>query len=176
MRWNMTRNLIFAAGLAAALAMSGAAQAQSTDKASQKFITNAMEGDYAEIDVGKLAQEKGTSQAVKDFGAKLIQDHTDNLAKAKQVAGQVGVKDPGGASMTEKGEYLKLKVLSGKTFDRTFAKDMVSDHKQTIKDFQKQADKAGPAADFAKQSLPTLQDHLQMAQSLTQQTQTTGSK
>ena len=66
----MIRNLIVAAGLAAALAMSaGAAQAQSADKASQKFIANAMEGDYVEIDVGKLAQEKGQSQAVKDFGA-----------------------------------------------------------------------------------------------------------
>ena len=173
----MTRKLIVAAGLAAALAMSaGAAQAQSADKASQKFITNAMEGDYAEIDVGKLAQEKGQSQAVKDFGAKLVADHSDNLDKAKQVAGQIGVKDPGGASFLDKAEYLKLKVMSGASFDRTFAKDMVSDHKTTIKDFQKQAAKSGPVADFAKQSVPVLQEHLQMAQSLKQQSQTTGSK
>jgi putative membrane protein len=171
----MTRNLILAAGLAAAVALSmTAAQAQSADKASQKFMTNAMEGDYAEIDVGKLAQEKGTTQAVKDFGAKLVADHGKNLSMAKQVASQVGVKDPGGASISDKAEYLKLKVMSGATFDRTFAKDMVSDHQKEIKDFQQQAAKTGPTADFAKQTLPTLQDHLQIAQSLTQQT--TGSK
>jgi putative membrane protein len=169
--------LILAAGFAAAMALSATgAQAQSADKASQKFITNAMEGDYAEIDVGKLAQEKGTSQAVKDFGQKLVTDHSAHLDKAKQLASQLGVKDPGGASVMEKGEYLKLKILSGATFDRTFAKDMVSDHKKDIQAFQKQAAKTGPAADFAKESLPTLQDHLQTAQSLTQQTQTTGSK
>ncbi|HEX3710798.1 MAG TPA: DUF4142 domain-containing protein [Pseudolabrys sp.] len=173
----MTRNLMLAAGLAAAVALSmTAAQAQSADKASQKFMTNAMEGDYAEIDVGKLAQEKGTNQAVKDFGAKLVADHGKNLDTAKQVASQVGVKDPGGASISDKAEYLKLKVLSGATFDRTFAKDMVSDHQTTIKNFQRQAAKTGPAADFAKQTLPALQDHLQIAQSLTRQTQTTGSK
>ena len=170
----MTRNLILAAGLTAALAMSAAAQAQSADKESQKFMTNAMEADYGEIDVGKLAQEKGTSQAVKDFGAKLVADHGKNLDMAKQVGSQVGVKDPGGAGMADKAEYLKLKVLTGATFDRTFAKDMVSDHQKAIKDFEQQASKTGPAADFAKQTLPALQEHLQIAQSLTQQT--TGSK
>jgi putative membrane protein len=169
---------MLAIGLAAAL-MCGAAAAQSTgsaDSASQKFMTTAMEGDYAEIDVGKLAQEKGTSQAVKDFGAKLVQDHTANLDKAKQVASQIGVKDPGGASYAEKAEYLKLKVLSGATFDRTFAKDMVSDHQEDIKAFQQEAAKTGPAADFAKATLPTLQQHLQLAQSAAQQAETTGSK
>jgi len=174
----MSKTSILAAGLTAAL-LCGAAAAQSggsADKASQKFLTNAMEGDYAEIDVGKLAQEKGTTKAIKDFGAKLVTDHTAHLDKAKQVASQIGVKDPGGASVAEKAEYLKLKLLSGATFDRTFAKDMVSDHRGDIEEYQREANKADPVGDFAKQSLPTLQDHLQTAQSLTQQTQTTGSK
>ena len=169
----MTRNLMLAAGLAAAMAM-GAVQAQTADKASQKFITNAMESDYAEIDVGKLAEQKGTTQGVRDFGQQLVKDHSENLDKAKQVASQLGVKDPGGASVTQKAEYLKLKVLSGATFDKSFAKGMVSDHQADIKEFQKQSTKNDPAGQFAQDTLPTLQKHLQMAQSLTQQT--TGSK
>jgi putative membrane protein len=172
----MIRTSILAAGVAISL-LGGAAIAQtaSDDKAAaQKFLTNAMEGDYAEIAVGKLAQEKGASQGVKDFGAKLVADHTAHLDKAKQVASQLGVKDPGGASILENAEYLKLKVLSGSTFDSTFAKDMVSDHESTIEDFRKEAANSGPAGEFAKASLPTLEQHLQIAQSLTQQT--TGSK
>lgn len=172
----MIKTALLAAGLAAA-ALGGAAFAQtaSDDKAAaQKFISNAMEGDYAEIAVGKLAQEKGASQGVKDFGAKLVADHTANLEKARQVASQLGVKDPGGASIMENAEYLKLKVLSGSTFDSTFAKDMVSDHQSTIDDFRKEASNSGAAGEFAKDSLPTLEQHLQVAQSLTQQT--TGSK
>ncbi len=172
----MIKTSILAVGLAITL-LSGAAVAQSAsdDKAAaQKFLTNAMEGDYAEIAVGKLAQEKGTSQAVKDFGAKLVADHTNHLDKAKEVAKQLDVKDPGGASILENAEYLKLKVLSGSTFDNTFAKDMVSDHESTIEDFRKEAVNSGPAGEFAKELLPTLEQHLQIAQSLTQQT--TGSK
>ena len=176
----MIRTSILAAGLAAGLAVAllgtpAIAQSASDDKAAaQKFLTDAMEGDYAEIAVGKLAQEKGTNQAVKDFGAKLVADHTAHLDKAKQVASQLGVKDPGGASILENAEYLKLKVLSGSTFDRTFAKDMVSDHENAIEEFRKEAVNSGPVGEFAKESLPTLEQHLQIAQSLT--LQTTGSK
>jgi len=170
----MMRKAILATGLAAALIGGAAMAQQKVDSDSQKFLTNAMEGDYAEIDVGKLAQEKGTSQAVKDFGAKLVQDHSANLQKAKQLASQLGVKDPGGASVSQKANYLKLKVLSGNTFDSTFAKDMVSDHQSDIKEFQEESGKGDQVAQFAKDTLPTLQQHLQMAQSLQQQT--TGSK
>jgi putative membrane protein len=179
----MTKRPMLAAGVAAGLAaalLCGAAAAQSTNtsagKASQKFMTNAIEGDLAEIDVGKLAQQKGTTQAVRDFGQTLVSDHTANKDQADKVAQQLGMSAPTGSSFGEKAEYLKLKVLSGKTFDRTFAKDMVSDHQKDIKAFQRQAAKSGPAADFAKQSLPTLQKHLQMAQDLQNKAQTTGSK
>lgn len=170
-------SLLAATAAVALVAGAGLVQAQQkVDRASQKFLTAAMEGDYAEIDVGKLAQEKGTSQAVKDLGAKLVQDHSAHLDKAKQVATQVGVKDPGGASTMEKANYLKLKVLSGGTFDRTFAKDMVSDHQKDIAEYRKEAAKTDPVGRFAKETIPTLQEHLRIAQSAQQQTQTTGSK
>jgi putative membrane protein len=174
----MKRTSLLALGMAVALSgAAGVALAQDkVDSASQKFLTSAMEGDYAEIDVGKLAQEKGTSQAVKDLGAKLVEDHTAHLQKAKQVADQVGVKDPGGASIMEKASYAKLKALSGATFDRTFAKDMVSDHQSDIKEYKKEAAKSDPVGQLAKDTIPTLEDHLKMAQSASQEAQTTGSK
>jgi len=171
----MTQNLMLAAGLAAALALSGSvAQAQSADKDSQKFIKSAIEANLAEIDVGKLAEEKGQSDAVKSYGTMLVTDHTANNEKAKQVASQIGVTPPTGSSVGEKATYLKLKVLSGASFDSAFAKAMVKDHQDDIKDFQKQAAKSDAAGAFAKETLPTLQKHLQAAQTLTQKT--TGSR
>jgi len=174
----MKRLSLFAAATAVALfAGAGLVQAQQkVDSASQKFLTNAMEGDYAEIDVGKLAQEKGTSQAVKDFGAKLVQDHSAHLEKAKQVAAQVGVKDPNGSGAMAKASYLKLKILSGASFDRTFAKDMVTDHQKDIEEYRKEAAKTDPVGQLAKETIPTLEEHLRIAQSTRQQAQTTGSK
>lgn len=191
----MIRNPSLAIGFAAALALSvSAVQAQTAQpnaigqaaqdktaphktasQADQKFVTNAIEGNYAEIAVGKLAQQKGTTEAVRNFGQTLVTDHSANNDKAKQVASELGVTPPSGSSVMEKGTYLKLKVLSGKSFDRAFASAMVKDHKADIKVFQKEAAKSDAAGEFAKQTLPTLQKHLQLAQSITPPA-TTGSR
>jgi putative membrane protein len=155
--------------------VSGAqAQDVKADSASKSFIKKAIESNYAEINVGELAQEKGNSEGVKQFGAMLVKDHTAANEKAIAAAKEMGVEPPSGSSIMEKGTYLKLKVLSGDTFDKAFAKDMVEDHKSDIEEFEKEASKADPAGKFAKEALPTLKKHLQEAQSLA--SQTTGSK
>jgi len=174
----MKRNSIIAAGLAAAVMMAaGAALAQQPDKDSQKFIKAAIEGNIAEIDVGKLAQEKGKNPAVKQYGAMLVKDHGAAKSKAEAAAKTVQVKPPTGSSVAEKATYLKLKVLSGDAFDKSFASSMVSDHQSDIKEYQKEAQKSDAVGSYAKEALPTLQKHLQEAQKLDQTLkQTTGSK
>jgi putative membrane protein len=175
---------ILAAGFATALAVAApTAQAQSSppqkptqqqtqaqpDKASQTFIKNAMQGNLAEIDVGKLAQEKGQNDAVKKFGVMLTKDHSAANVKATEVAGQLNVTPPSGSSLTQKATYAKLKMLSGSSFDKSFAKSMVSDHESDIKEYEKQAQKTDAAGAFAKETLPTLKKHLQEAQQLQKQ-------
>ena len=169
---------MLAIGLAGALA-TGTAMAQTNsstegktaDKASQKFIKAAIEGDIAEIDVGKLAQEKGQSEAVKQYGAMLAKDHGAHKAKAEEVASQLGVTPPTGSSFGEKATFTKLKLLSDDSFDRSFAKAMVKDHQEDIKEFQKEASKNDAAGQLAKETLPTLRKHLQAAQRLTAEKQ-----
>ena len=162
---------MLAIGLASVLAAGAAtAQTKQVDKDSQKFITTAIEGDIAEINVGQLAQEKSQNEAVKQYGAMLVKDHGDHKAKAEAVASEIGVKPPTGSSMGEKATYAKLKVLSGATFDRSFAKSMVSDHQADIKEYQKESGKSDPVGQLAKATLPTLQKHLKAAQDLEKQT------
>jgi len=161
---------VLAAGTAMAQT-NQANQGKAADKASQKFISNAIEGDIAEIDVGKLAQEKGKSEVVKQFGAMLVKDHGEHKAKAEQVASELGVTPPTGSSFGEKATYAKLKLLSGDTFDRSFAKSMVSDHQADIKEYKKEASKNDPAGQLAKETLPTLQKHLRAAEQLVNQKQ-----
>jgi len=154
-------------GFAAVLALgASAAQAQNVDKASQTFIKDAIEANYAEIDAGKLAQDKSASQDIKSFADMMVKDHTDANDKAIAVAKEIGVTPPTGSSVMEKAEYLKLKVLSGNTFDRSFRSSMIKDHQAVIKEFQKEALRNDAAGQFAKATLPTLQKHLEMAQSL----------
>lgn len=168
----MIRKPMLALGLAAAMALSmTAALAQQPDKASQKFIKTAIEGNLGEIDVGKLAQDKGKRDAVKQYGAMLVKDHGEANEKAKQVASQLGVKPPTGSSLSAKATYLKLKVLSGDSFDRSFAKSMVKDHQSDIKEYQKESQNSDAAGAFAKETLPTLQHHLEAAQQLQKETE-----
>jgi putative membrane protein len=174
----MKSNLFLAAGLAVALAFSAsAALAQdraAADKGSQKFIKNAIQGSLAEIDLGNLAQQKGKSDAVKQYGAMLVRDHGAANDRAKQVASQLGVEPPTGSGVRAKATYLKLKMLSGDTFDRSFVRSMANDHQADIKEFQKEAAKNDAAGAFAKDTLPTLQHHLQEARSMMGDTTTTG--
>jgi putative membrane protein len=163
------------AGAAMALALTINA-AQATDKDSEKFIKTAIEHNYAEIDVGKLAQEKGKRADIKAFGAKMVADHSAANDKAIAAAKQMGVNPPTGADMMHQGTYLKLKVLSGDTFDRSFAKGMLADHQKDVKAFQTESAKTDPAGQFAKETLPVLQGHLQEAQKINASVnQTTGS-
>jgi putative membrane protein len=158
-------------GLAVALALAcagSAAVAQNkADKGDQKFITEAIQGNLAEVKLGELAQQKGQSDGVKQFGQHLATDHGAANQKAMNVASQIGVTSPTEPNAKQKAIYDKLAKLSGPSFDRQFAQAMVKDHKEDIAKFQKEANKSTPAGTFAKEVLPDLQKHLQEAEKLT---------
>jgi putative membrane protein len=137
------------------------------NKPGQKFIEQAIQGNLAEIQMGKLAQQKGQSQDVKSYGQMLVTDHSQANDQAKKVADQIDVTAPNGPSAKQKQMCDRMSKLSGKAFDRSFAKEMVADHKKDISEYRKESQKKNdPAADYAKQSLPVLQKHLEAAEKL----------
>jgi putative membrane protein len=150
--------------------------AQKLSKADQSFMKEAIQGDLAEVKMGQLAQQKGQSEDVKQFGQTLQQDHSQNLQQAQQLAQQNGMTPPTEPSAEAKKMYDKLSKMSGAQFDKAFAKDMVSDHKKDIAKFQKESKSQGPTGQFAQQTLPVLQKHLQMAQSIESKGASVGSK
>jgi len=62
----------------------------------------------------------------------------------------------------------KLSALSGAEFDREYGKMMLSDHRKDVSEFEKQSTRATDPdlKAFATKTLPTLKEHLQMAESL----------
>ena len=155
-------SILFAGIVAAALA-SGSAFAQ----ADQKFIKEAIEGNLAEVQMGQLAQKNGASQGVKDFGQMLATDHSQANTKATSVASSLKVTPPAEPNAKQKKEYDKMSKLNGAAFDRAFATHMVADHKKDIAAFKKASkSKNATVAGFASETLPTLQKHLETAQSL----------
>jgi putative membrane protein len=157
-------------------AQSGAAMHKTASKADQKFLKDAIQGDLAEVQAGKLAQQKGQADDVKKFGETLEQDHSANLQKAQSLAQQMGVTPPTEPNANQKNVYDKLNKASDARFDRELKQAMIKDHKKDIADFQKHAKGKGEVVDFAQQTLPTLKKHLQMAQSLGKSPATTGSR
>jgi predicted outer membrane protein len=135
--------------------------ASMTDK---HFVSEALKGGMAEVEMGKLAQEKSNSQDVKDFGQKMIKDHTDMGDQMKQVATQVGVTPPGSPTMLQQVEIKKLKGLSGDQFDQEYIKAMVKDHESDLQDFNKEAQngKSATVKDAAKQGADVVSAHLEM--------------
>jgi putative membrane protein len=118
----MRRSFIFAA---TALMLLSVSTAWSAEKADQAFLTKAIQGNLAEVQMGKLAQEKGQSEGVKSFGQMLATDHADTNKKATETASKVGVAPPTAPSSEQTAMYNKLSKLSGDAFDRAFAKEMV---------------------------------------------------
>ena len=102
----------------------------------------------------------------KAFGQQLVTDHNDANSKATAVAKDLGVDPPQEPSKKQKADYEKLSKLSGDAFDKQFAKHMVADHKKDIAEYKADSKKKDPTASYASDSLPVLQKHLDMAQTL----------
>jgi putative membrane protein len=152
--------------LALMLVLPVAAFAASNPDAS--FYKNAAEGGIFEVDAGHMAQEKGNSQQVKDFGAMMVKDHTAANDKLQSIASSKKITLPTSASVAQMATEAKFKLLSGETFDKSYVKSQVSAHRKTIALFQKEASSGrdSDAKAFANATLSTLRSHLKAITSI----------
>lgn len=134
----------------------------------QKFLMDAAMGGLMEVELGRWAAQKGTSTEVKDFGRRMVDDHSKANMELKQLASTKGVTLPTELDEKHQRNVSKISRLTGAEFDRAYSKMMLGDHEDDVKDFEKQSTD-GTDADlkaFAAKTLPTLQEHLQMARAL----------
>jgi len=126
------------------------------------FFKHAAEGGISEVEAGKLAQEKGNSQAVKDFGAMMVKDHTAANEKLNAIASSEGIELPTSSSVGQMASKTKLEVLSGDTFDKAYIKNQAAAHVDTATLFKKEiaSGEDAKAKAFASETLPTVQAHL----------------
>jgi putative membrane protein len=128
------------------------------------FIKKAAEGDITQIDLGRLAERKAASPAVKDFGKRMVTDHSKVNQSLEAVAAKEKVKLPDKLNRESVAVRDRLEKESGKTFDRDYMKVMVSDHEHDVAAFEEAKNSTNPnVKEFATSTLPTLQDHLKEA-------------
>ena len=134
----------------------------------RSFVRQAAQGSATEVALGKLAEEKGASDTVKQFGKRIADDQGKAVEELKQAAGTARLEVPSEMPKKAKKAQDKLSKLSGADFDREYAKMMVSDNKDQVKAFEREAHdgSVAPVKDFAAKTLPTLQDHLKAAEQL----------
>jgi putative membrane protein len=142
----------------------------SQGKDSATFAGNAAQGGMAEVEMGRLAAQRASDPVVKAFGERMISDHSKGNAELKSVASKKGLQLPADMNSEQKSEIDKLSKLSGAEFDKQYMSAMVDDHEKDVKEFETQANSGNDAdiKSFATRTLPTLQEHLKMAQAAAQ--------
>ena len=132
------------------------------------FLMDAAMGGLMEVELGRLAAQQGASDAVKQFGQRMVDDHGAANQELMSLASSKGITLPTELDEKHRAHVTKMSSMTGADFDREYVKMMVSDHRKDVSEFEKES-RRGTDADlkaFAGKTLPTLQEHLRMAEAL----------
>jgi putative membrane protein len=157
--------IFFSFGTATLMAIS-IVNASAKDKPSETFLKKAIEGNFAEVSMGDLAQKNGQSDDVKSYGKMLSTDHSAANQKAMDAAKGLGMNPPTGPNAKQKADYDKMSKMSGTAFDKMFATHMVADHQKDIAEYKKATKNKDAAGEYAAGQIDTLHKHLDTAKSL----------
>ena len=154
--------------LAVASALALGIPAMASAAPAPRFLQDAVSGDNGEVAIGGLAQQRGASPGVRDFGRTLQRDHAAAKQDALALARRMRITVAPGAIKPEAAQTRRqLMRLRGPSFDRAFVRAMISDHRKDIAKFEMQA-RSGErmTARLARDTLPHLRHHLDMAMDL----------
>jgi putative membrane protein len=161
-----------------------AAPAQSAQQAEQRlnqkdigFVKEAALGGMAEVELGKLAEQNGDNDQVKEFGSRMVRDHGNANNELQTIASGKGVTIPQQLDPKHMQLRDRLAKLKGAEFDRAYMREMVQDHDKDVKAFRQHA-QSGTDPDikqFAQKTLPTIEEHDSMAHDIVKSLTAVGS-
>jgi putative membrane protein len=136
--------------------------------ADKDFVTNVAESSATELQLGKLAQDKASNDAVKDLGKQMVEANTQTSQQLKQAAAQLKIQVPEEPPRKAKKAEDKLTKLSGADFDRAYTKMAADEQKHAVKQFEREAKsgKVPEVKDFAAKNLPREQARQKQAEEL----------
>jgi putative membrane protein len=144
------------------------------------FVDEQMAVGNAEVELGRLAQQKATHPDVKEFGATMVREHQMAAEELKAVAAKVneGAQAPAverretGAGADARDEHMELQEelgkLTGNEFDRRYIDEMIDDHQEVVEDLENKAENAShpDVKAWAARTLPKVRQHLEQARSI----------
>jgi putative membrane protein len=140
-------------------------------RADAAFIREAASANLMEVQLGQTAQARATNSAVKQFGQRMVNDHTNLENQLASMAASSGLELKQSLSSKHKDEVNRLNKLSGQSFDSSYMKLMLQAHQEDIAKFQSQSQsaKSVQVRTFATNALPVLQQHLSLATQVSSQ-------
>ena len=129
------------------------------------FVREAGEGGIFQVAAGRLAVQKASNSDIRQFGQRMIDDHSKANDELKRIAAKDSLTFPARMSSRDHATLNRLSNLSGTAFDRAYIRDMVKDHESDLAAFQREANN-GANADvktWAMNTVPMIQDHLSQA-------------
>jgi putative membrane protein len=168
MKQTLMRAALAATGMALVLAVGVRAGGGKLGEADRKFIMKAARGNLLEVKLGELAFENAGSPVVKKFGERMVKDHTKANTQLREVASKHGITLPRDLDAKQKIQVQKFAKLRGGQFDAAYSQYMLEEHEKDVAEFKKEAREV-QAADlrtWTTQTLPVLEQHLQLARKL----------
>jgi len=135
-------------------------------KPDAEFATAAADGGMLEVELGKMAVEKGVNPSIKKLGAMMVKDHSKANDELKAASAAKNIALPSIMSEKCQKKVTELSEKKGSDFDKAYADLMVSDHKEDIDEFKKEASNGmdKELSTWAKGKVPVLEHHLAMAE------------
>jgi putative membrane protein len=134
------------------------------------FVKKAAMGDLYEVEAGKIASEKGQSEAVKEFGRQMVEAHSKTSEELKGIvqSENLKVKLPAKLDNQQQKMLEALNEAKAEDFDKTYAKQQVKAHDRAAELFDGYAEEGDNAAlkQFAANTLPTIKQHREQARKL----------
>ena len=145
--------------------MAAQGQNQKLSAKDKSFAQEAAMGGMAEVELGNLAQQNAQNDEVKQFGSRMVQDHTQANQQLMPILSAENITMPQQLDEKHKATYDRLSKMRGAEFDRAYMRDMVQDHEKDVKKFRQEAEHANnpELKSFAQQTLPVLEQHLKLA-------------
>jgi putative membrane protein len=148
---------------------------QQPNNADRVFVRGAALGGMAEVELGRLAQQKAQSNAVAEFAGRMVEDHGKANDRLVGLAKEDGIAVPGALDQKHQVMLDQLEPVSGAAFDRVYIAGQVADHQKAAQllEYEIGSGQDIELKSFASEILPIVFQHLQMAQDI--QAELTGS-
>lgn len=137
------------------------------DRHDQEFLKKAAEINLVEIELGKVAEKNSSDPNIKQIAGHLIKVHSESKQKLDRLAASKGVTLPTEVSVWDRHSLSSLEKAQGDKFNKEFLAFNVNGHEKAVALFEKEAARTQDPdiKAWAQKTIPSLKDHLAMAQS-----------